>query len=203
MRVESLVQLSNRLTKVPSVVQELLSWNVKFSPKLLEMKGRQLNPETVILKSKVNYSANNADWTREVQRGLFNPASITKWYMLYPARDKDKAVNFLRSMRSVAPGLGVTLAEPRQVPLQGIRSGDYMVQLDKLIATGPEMIFCVVPNDKGDQYACIKRRCCIEQPVPSQVITVSKVLNKEIGLHVHGHQVGDADGLQDGCRALV
>jgi aubergine-like protein len=78
-RVESLVQLSNRLTKVPSVVQELLSWNMKFSPKLLEMKGRQLQPETVILKTKVNYSANNADWTREVQRGLFNPANITKW----------------------------------------------------------------------------------------------------------------------------
>jgi len=180
-RVESLVQLSNRLTKVPSVVQELLSWNMKFSPKLLEMKGRLLNPETVILKTKVNYSSNNADWTREVQRGLFNPANITKWYMLYPERDRDKAVNFLRSMRQVAPGLGVNLAEPRQVALQGNRSGDYMYQLDKLIPTGPEMIFCVVPNDKGDQYACIKRRCCIEQPVPSQVVTVAKVLNKEKG----------------------
>ena len=79
LRMESLVQRSNRLTRVPSVVQELLSWNMKFSPKLLEMKGRQLQPETVILKTKVNYSANNADWTREVQRGLFNPANITKW----------------------------------------------------------------------------------------------------------------------------
>ena len=48
-RVESLVQLSDRLTKVPSVVKELLSWNMKFSPKLGEMKGRLLN-----------YSSNNA-----------------------------------------------------------------------------------------------------------------------------------------------
>ena len=48
-RVVSLVQLSNRLTKVPSVVQKSLSSNMKFSPKLGEMKGRLLN-----------YSSNNA-----------------------------------------------------------------------------------------------------------------------------------------------
>ena len=101
--------------------------------------------------------------------------------MLYPGRDRDKAVNFLKSMRSVAPGLGVTLAEPRQIVLDNVRDGDYIAQLDKLIPTGPQMIFCVVPNDKGMQYASIKRRCCIEQPVPSQVVTVAKVLNKEKG----------------------
>ena len=84
-------------------------------------------------------------------------------------------------MRSVAPGLGVTLAEPRQIVLDNVRDGDYIAQLDKLIPTGPQMIFCVVPNDKGMQYASIKRRCCIEQPVPSQVVTVAKVLNKEKG----------------------
>ena len=49
LRLESLVQLSNRLTRVPSVVQELLSWNMKLSFKLGEMKGRLLN-----------YSSNNA-----------------------------------------------------------------------------------------------------------------------------------------------
>jgi len=178
-RVESLTQLSTRLTKVPSVVQELLSWNMKFSPKLLELKGRTLQPETINLRTKISYNSSNADWTRELTKGLFNPAHIVKWYMIYPDRDRDKTVNFLKCMRQVAPGLGVNLAEPRQISLKGVRSGDYLVQLDKLIPTGPEMIFCVVPSDKGDQYACIKRRCCIEQPVPSQVITVAKVLNKE------------------------
>ena len=102
-------------------------------------------------------------------------------YMIYPDRDKEKATAFLGSMRRVAPGLGVNLAEPRHISMQGNRSGDYMTQLAKLIPTGPEMIFCVVPNDKGDQYAAIKKKCCIEQPVPSQVVTVSKVLNKEKG----------------------
>jgi len=63
--------------------------------------------------------------------------------------------------------------------LQGNRAGEYVRELSKLILDGPEMVFCVIPNDKGDQYSAIKRKCCIEQPVPSQVITVSKVLNKE------------------------
>ena len=74
---QSLVQLFNWLTKVPSGNQELLPCNMMFSPKLLEMKGRLPIPEMVILKTKVNYSTSIV--TREVQRGLFNPANITKW----------------------------------------------------------------------------------------------------------------------------
>ena len=128
---------------------------------------------------RVTYNAAHSDWTRELQVGLFNPAHILRWIMIYPERDGQKSVAFLTEMRAVAPSLGINLAEPRHVVLNGNRAGEYVRELTKLSREGPEMVFCVVPNDRGDQYAAIKKKCCLEHPLPSQVITVSKVLNKE------------------------
>lgn len=40
----------------------------------------------------------------------------------------------------------------------------------------PQLILCLVPNNNKDTYDAIKKTCCIEYPVPSQVIT-SNILN--------------------------
>merc|ERR1712025_1034475 len=54
-------------------------------------------------------------------------------------------------------------------------------ELDKIIAMNPSIIMAVIPNNKGDHYAAIKKKCVIESPVPSQCVT-STVLNKPKGL---------------------
>ena len=40
---------------------------------------------------------------------------------------------------------------------------------------------CVIPNNKGDHYAAVKKKLCLENPVPSQCVT-STVLAKPKGL---------------------
>ena len=45
-------------------------------------------------------------------------------------------------------------------------------------------MFIVIPNDRGETYAAIKKKLCIENPIPSQVITVSKVLNKVLTVFI-------------------
>jgi len=180
-RANTLMKLSQRLTGVPEIRQELEKWNMKFNPNLVQCPGRLLDPETISLKGKVNYRSDNADWTRDMQKGLFSPAHIMKWYVIYPKRDEQKVMAFLSSMRKVAPGLGVNFGAPQTIGLDGNRAGDYCNTISNVVRNNPQMIFCVVPNEKGDQYSSIKKKCCVEQPVPSQVVTISKVLNKEKG----------------------
>ena len=31
----------------------------------------------------------------------------------------------------------------------------------------------VIPNNKGDHYNAIKKKCCVEKPIPSQVLIKS------------------------------
>ncbi len=46
---------------------------------------------------------------------------------------------------------------------------------------GPQMIMVVIPNNKSDAYHAIKKICCVDAPVPSQVMT-GTVLKKPKGL---------------------
>merc|ERR1712212_1070151 len=45
----------------------------------------------------------------------------------------------------------------------------------------PQIVMVVIPNDKGDHYAAVKKKCYIEKPTPSQCVT-STVLSKPKGL---------------------
>lgn len=39
-------------------------------------------------------------------------------------------------------------------------------------------VVCIVPNNRKDRYDAIKKLCCVERPVPSQVV-VSRTLSKK------------------------
>ena len=45
----------------------------------------------------------------------------------------------------------------------------------------PQIVMVIIPNDKGDHYAAVKKKCYLERPTPSQCVT-STVLNKPKGL---------------------
>lgn len=44
----------------------------------------------------------------------------------------------------------------------------------------PDLMFCVVSNNRIDRYTAIKKKCCIDRPVPSQVILQKNIQNKNL-----------------------
>ena len=52
-----------------------------------------------------------------------------------------------------------------------------------MISANPtlQMVMVVIPNNKGEHYHAVKKKCCIERPIPSQVMT-GTVLGKPKGL---------------------
>lgn len=50
------------------------------------------------------------------------------------------------------------------------RTSTYAEELEKILSKStPDLIFCVVSNNRSDRYAAIKKKCCLDRPVPSQV----------------------------------
>jgi hypothetical protein len=44
------------------------------------------------------------------------------------------------------------------------RPSSYVEALEQVIsAKGPQMIMCVVPNNRLDRYSAIKKKCCVER----------------------------------------
>lgn len=73
------------------------------------------------------------------------------------------------------------MEKPKFEPIQDCRSATYNRALDHWVSKGACFICVVTPSENGDIYAAVKKKLCIETPIPSQVITVSKVLSK-VGL---------------------
>ena len=64
---------------------------------------------------------------------------------------------------------------------QGTVNPTYIQKLDVVLNEKPQIVMVVIPNDKGDHYAAVKKKCHIEKPTPSQCVT-STILNKPKGL---------------------
>ena len=75
--------------------------------------------------------------------------------------------------------MGFQLANnPKEVVLKDNKPNSYGKEVDGLCGMDPHMIVVVVPNNKGEAYSVVKKICCGERGIPSQVVT-STVLGKE------------------------
>ena len=72
------------------------------------------------------------------------------------------------------------MTKPEWEAIPDVRISSYMGALNKWIAMNAFFVFVVIPNETGDIYAAVKKKLCIESPIPSQVVTISKVLKKVI-----------------------
>ena len=87
----------------------------------------------------------------------------------------------MNSLKKVAPSLGMTMGNPKIFMMSDNRPATYIQQLDQVIDMKPAIVMIVIPNNKGDHYAAVKKKCCLEKPIPSQCVT-STVLSKPKGL---------------------
>lgn len=49
-------------------------------------------------------------------------------------------------------------------------NGSYVDALNKAANGDPQLIMCIVSDQQKDRYSVIKKKCCVERAIPSQVI---------------------------------
>merc|ERR1712025_503583 len=150
----------------------------------VEFRARILEPETIIGdgKATATYKMDNADWGSCFRNWKqYSVVSCAKWAVINNSRDATVTTEFIQSLKKVSPSLGMKMGEPKVFTLPDNRPASYIQELEKVIKMNPAIIMVVIPNNKGDHYAAIKKKCVIESGVASQCVT-STVLNKPKGL---------------------
>ena len=183
-RMETLKKFSQRINTNQEIQSELTAWNLQFSRELEQFRARILPPEVILGagSSKATYQLDNADWGNCFRKwSSFSAMACTKWAVVHSSRDEASTKEFITSLTKVAPSLGMTMSKPKMVQLPDNRPASYIQALDRVIALNPSIVMVVVPNNKGDHYAAVKKKCCLEKPIPSQVVTAT-VLSKPKGL---------------------
>lgn len=183
-RTQTLMKFNQRINQTKEIAEDLQGWNLKFAQDLVQFRARIFKPEKILGKGKctATYQLENADWGQAFRKWTSVSApSCSKWAVVFNPKDEAVTKEFVNSIKKVAPSLGMTMGSPKTFMLTDNRPATYIQQLDKVIDMKPAIVMVVIPNDKGDHYAAVKKKCCLERPIPSQCVTAT-VLNKPKGL---------------------
>ena len=77
----------------------------------------------------------------------------------------------IKSLNKAAPSIGMKFGNPKIVAIADNRPATYVQALNQVIPLKPSIVMVVIPNNKGEHYAAIKKVCIMENPIPSQCIT--------------------------------
>ncbi|XP_032223626.2 piwi-like protein 1 [Nematostella vectensis] len=180
-RSKDLNKLISEINNNPDASGELSGWGLRFGRNLLDFDGRILPGEKIFQKNKgSNYDPKSADWSREIRGApLHSTVNLENWVIVHTNRDSGVATDFQQTLARVCGPMGINTTKPRMVPLNDDRTDSYLKALSNEIqADFPQIVVTIVPSNRKDRYDSIKKLCCLEKGVPSQVV-VSRTLSKK------------------------
>lgn len=184
LRIQKLLAFNKRLQSTPVCVQELTDWNMKLDSKLIEFTGRLLPPEVICMNAdgRTKFPAGETfdGWTRDMRsKTMLSVGQVTSWAVITPAKLAQTAQSFAKMIADTGRGVGMSLQRPEFIEMRDDRSGTYSDTLEKLIArSNPTFIVCILFRNAPDRYEAIKKKCCIDRPVPTQVICSRNMTSK-------------------------
>ncbi|KRT81648.1 hypothetical protein AMK59_5055 [Oryctes borbonicus] len=172
-RIDKLRKFSQRLRNNEKIMTELRTWDMQLAQDLIQFDARVLPNENIVYSGGNMYDAGDqANWTRDVRnKKQFTESSLEGWAIITPQRLKPAAERFAQSLHKCAQGMQWSIPTPSIFDLRDDRPGPYLEMLDNVIGKcNPSLILCVVSNNKADRYSAIKKKCCVDKAVPTQVV---------------------------------
>ncbi|KAI8521140.1 Piwi-like protein 2 [Branchiostoma belcheri] len=97
------------------------------------------------------------------------------WMVLFFSRDESKANDFITMMKKVCPSLGIRVNNPLQFRLENDRTETYLRIIRDNLKPQVQLVVCIFPTSRDDRYSAVKKLCCVDSPVPSQVINAKTI----------------------------
>ncbi|KAL7740891.1 hypothetical protein ACLKA6_014053 [Drosophila palustris] len=129
-----------------------------------------------------NYIGLNSDPSKGVflYEVRFNPTvDSVHLRMKYLSEHKDKFGAFMTNMERCCEAFGMQLSKPKTLTLDQDRVDSYVDALRRNICGQTQIVVCICPTSRDDRYSAIKKICCSEIPVASQVINSRTLFNEQ------------------------
>ncbi|KAG8223661.1 hypothetical protein J437_LFUL001768 [Ladona fulva] len=159
-RIRKLLAFKDRLLNNPNIVQDFNEWNLKLSDRLVTFPARVLDPEKI-------YDCE-----------MVTCGNMEYWVVICPSKLERETEAWVDSVRKAANGMRFRIAAPKILKMQDDHVGSYVACLDQLLSqSNPSLVMAVVPNNRADRYNAIKKKCCVDRAVPTQVVTQRSITN--------------------------
>lgn len=81
----------------------------------------------------------------------------------------------------VSQGISFHVEQPKIFSIRDDRPSAYSEFLEDILSKqSPQLIFCILPNNRSDRYSAIKKKCCVDRPIPSQVYLQKNIAHKNV-----------------------
>lgn len=163
------------------VTRELLSaWGLRLNKDLVRFTARRLEPEQIKFGNNRTYLSRDrpADWSgAAVRNPVLRTPHLNRWYIFHSPNDQRYVNDFVKCLANVANAIHMQIQKPEQICLKDDRTETYLREIQKAINNEPELVVVVFPTNRTDRYSAVKKLCCVQKAIPSQVI-IGKTISK-------------------------
>lgn len=197
-RVQNLLQFIKRINGNDAIRAEMEQWGLTFSDSLVSIDARTLYPEKVMQGQQVyKCDPKTADFSRDMRdKRLHVAVAIETWLVMCHKRDDANVTEFVRTLMSVCPPMGLHMGHPKVLKLEDDRAANYVRALHEVGGSGDlQLALIVVPNNRKDRYDMIKKQACVDLGIHTQVI-----LSRTIGNRKNIRSVATKVAIQLNCK---
>ncbi|XP_042332400.1 piwi-like protein 2 [Sceloporus undulatus] len=174
----SLRQLLSRIKKTEAAHNELSRWGLRLDSDVCKAKGRILPMERINLKKNSFSVSEDLNWTKEVTReACISAIPVHYWALIYPKRTMEQARELVNTLQKISGPLEIPLNPPAWAELKDERTETYVRAIKSLVNSEStiQLIVCIITGTRDDLYGAIKKLCCVQSPIPSQVINARTI----------------------------
>ncbi|KAL5278937.1 PIWIL2 family protein [Megaselia abdita] len=177
-RMLALQQFNENVNKNKAAKEILNNWGLQLCPRPENLQGRLLPEEKVTFKCKEFPVGPNADFSRYCTNNeLLEVVPLSNWLLIHTRNDGRTAKTFIDLMSKNCKPMGLTMNMPRIVQIDNDQIVSFVNALRSNIKAGVQIVVIICPTSRDDRYAAIKKVCCVESPIPSQVINAKTLAN--------------------------
>ncbi|NWR93370.1 PIWL2 protein, partial [Furnarius figulus] len=174
-----LTSLLHRIRDTPEASRELEGWGLYLDMDIHRTQGHILPAERINLRHRSFFPDEELSWHREATKEV--PISVipmNSWLLVYPKRLQQLAKDLVAAVRSICGAMGMQVGLPTVQELWDDRIESYIKSIRSGLGSQEkvQLLLCIIPRNRDDLYGAIKKLCCVQAPVPSQVISAQSLM---------------------------
>lgn len=177
-RDHELKEYCKRVNEEPITRQLLANWGLRLMDHGVELEVRQFDEERVIFANNKSFGVGpNADFGKySTNNEMLEAIPLTKWLLIHTKSDQKAVQSFIDCMVLNSRPMGINASKPKIIVLENDRIETWAQMLRQVLNVETQIVVCVCPTSRDDRYSTIKRICCAESPIPSQVLSDAMIL---------------------------
>ncbi len=206
-RCDKLKRFMKKINENERSRADMDNWGLKFSSDLFKVEAKQL-PSVEIFFNQTSKKNTEKVWETELKYASpLVSVNLKNWLILFTSRDEGSARTFARELKNVSSNF-FTWTEPTFLKVNN--NQEFVSCIQRNYHDDLQMVVIILPNKDGGIYSAIKRICCADLGIPSQMVTSfligsgkAKSAITKIAVQMNCKLGGEIWGVKIPCKSLM